>query len=159
VYRSVDLLANVSFSRARFRSFTEYVVGNDGSFAVVRDGNPVAGFPNATANVGVDVQRAGWSARVSGQYLGKQYIDNSGGRSALGASDSGLVVDPSFLVNLSLRYAFEAGKTLSGFSIAVDVNNVTNTKALLFGNVGFGTPQFFPNATRHVFVSVKYLLD
>ena len=47
---------------------------------------------------------------------------------------------------------------LRGLRLGLDVNNVLDDEVLLFGNVGFGTPQFFPTATRHAFFSARYTL-
>jgi hypothetical protein len=47
---------------------------------------------------------------------------------------------------------------LRGLSLSLDVNNVLDDEVLLFGNAGFGAPQFFPAATRHVFFGATYQL-
>ena len=59
---------------------------------------------------------------------------------------------------LSLALAFEVLSALRGLRLGLDVNNVLDDEVLLFGNVGFGTPQFFPTATRHAFFSARYTL-
>ena len=60
------------------------------------------------------------------------------------------------MVNASLQFEFPQQSALRGLRLALDVNNVFDDKVLLFGNVGFGTPQFFPTATRHAFFSARY---
>ena len=68
-----------------------------------------------------------------------------------------LIVDPYVLVDLGLRYAF--GGMLSGVELSADLNNVLDDEVLLYGNVGVTGPQFFPLATRHLFVRVRYTVD
>ena len=89
-------------------------------------------------------------------FAGRQYIDNGGGRDALGIPSSDLEVDPYTLVNASIRYAFPSRV---GLELSLDVNNMLNDRVLLFGNAGFGTPQFFPAATRHMFFSARYTIS
>ena len=90
------------------------------------------------------------------KYAGKQYIDNSGGNNPDGTPNDDLEVDPYTLVNASLQYEFSPNSALRGLRLGLDVNNVLDDEVLLFGNVGFGTPQFFPTATRHAFFSARY---
>ena len=150
----IDLYANATLSRNRFIDFVEFVVRPDGAaVAVVRDGNPIAGFPEQMANLGLRLHAGGWVLRIGAQTAGKQYIDNSGARLADGSPSTNLVVDPYTLVNASLQY--EPG-LVPGLRLAADVNNVLDDEVLLYGNVGPAGPQFFPTATRHVLLSVRY---
>lgn len=146
---SLSLFGNATISRNRFVSFTEYVTDAEGNTeALDRDGNPIAGFPERIANVGVRWRFAGWTARLQGRFAGEQFIDNSGAEAG-----EAFRVDPYVLVNASVQY--EPG-SLEGLRIGLDVNNVLDSKVLLYGNVGPTGPQFFPTATRHVFVGVSY---
>lgn len=143
----LDVEANATLSRNRFVTFTEY--GFDGT-PLVRDGNVIAGFPERVANLLVSYARSGFSASLDAKYAGEQFVDNSGGE------DPGYVVDPYTLVNASVGYAF--GGALDGLALSLDVNNVLDRRVLLYGNAGFGSPQFFPAATRHLFVGARYTL-
>ncbi|GIV59157.1 TonB-dependent receptor [Rhodocaloribacter litoris] len=155
----LDLTGNATLSRNRFVAFTEYVVQEDGTTAGRdRSGNPIAGFPEQTANLGLRYQRHGLTASVHARFAGKQYVDNTGGRLPDGTRSPERVVDPYTLVDASFRYAFPEGSPFRGLALAFDVNNVFDGKVLLFGNEGFGTPQFFPAATRHVFAGLTYTL-
>lgn len=153
----LDLRANATFSRNRFVRFKEFVTLPD--FSVVeadRDDNPIAGFPEQVGHLGLSYQRGGLTALLNVKYAGRQYIDNAGGKDPDGTPNEDLEVDPYALVNASLQYAFPQGSALRGLRLALDVNNVLDDEVLLFGNVGFGTPQFFPTATRHAFFSARY---
>lgn len=152
--RWLDLYGNATFSRNRFVEFTEFVVVADGaSEEVSRDDNPIAGFPERIANVGVLLRGAGLSLRLDAKMAGKQYIDNSGGLLPDGTPTDELIVDPYTLVNASLQYE---PAVLPGVRFAVDINNLLNNEVLLYGNVGPAGPQFFPTATRHVLFSLRY---
>jgi len=153
----LDIFGNATFSRNRFIRFSEFAAGSEGQPSeVVRDGNPIAGFPDRIANLGAAVRKNGAMLRIGLKYAGKQYIDNSGGIAPGGAVSSDLVVDPYVLVNATLQYR---PPFAPGIRIAVDVNNVLDQKVLLYGNVGPSGPQFFPTATRHVLFSVRYGLQ
>lgn len=157
--RGLDLYANATFSRNRFIAFTEFITLPDFSTApAVRDDNPIAGFPDVTANGRLTYRRYGLTASLNAKYASTQYIDNSGGRNAAGVRDEGFEVDPYVLLNASLQYTFGSRTPLQGLRLSVDVNNVWDSQVLLFGNAGFGAPQFFPAATRHLFFGVQYTL-
>ena len=128
------------------------------SAAIASCDNPIAGFPEQVGHLGLSYRHGGLTAVLNVKYAGKQYIDNSGGRDPDGIANDGLEVDPYTLVNASLQYEFSPTSSLRGLRLALDVNNVLDDEVLLFGNVGFGTPQFFPTATRHAFFSARYTL-
>lgn len=150
----IDLFGNATLSRNRFIDFTEFVTSSDGAaMGVRRDGNPIAGFPERIANAGALVRYRGATLRVDAKYAGKQYIDNSGGVFPGGESSDELIVDSYVLVNATVQYE---PAILPNLRLSVDVNNVLDERILLFGNVGPAGPQFFPTATRHVFLSARY---
>lgn len=155
----VDVEGNLGLSRNRLVRFTEYEVQPDGTVvARIQDGNPIAGFPDRTANLGLRWHRNGLLASASLAYGGTQYIDNSGGTRPDGAPSSDLVLDPYTLVHASVQYTFPQRAVLNGLRLSLDVNNVLDRKVLLFGNVSAGVPQFFPYATRHLFFGLRYTL-
>ena len=150
----IDVYANATLSRNRFIEFVEFVTMPDGTaIAVQRDGNPIAGFPEQMANLGLRLGAGGWVLRADIKMAGKQYIDNSGGKLPNGSPSEDLVVDPYTLVNASLQYE---PSMLPGLRVALDVNNVLDDEVLLYGNIGPTGPQFFPTATRHVLFSARY---
>ena len=153
----LDLRANATLSRNRFVRFKEFATLPDFSVVEVdRDDNPIAGFPEQVGHLGLSYRRGGLTAALNVKYAGKQYIDNSGGVDPDGTPNDDLEVNPYTLVNASLQYEFSGTSPLRGLRLALDVNNVLDDEVLLFGNVGFGTPQFFPTATRHAFFSARY---
>ena len=156
----LDLQANGTISWNQFLHFMEYVTLPDGSIgASDRTGNPIAGFPSHMANIGLTYQRRALIVRATAMYAGTQYIDNAFGRDSAGTPRDELKVDPYMLAGLSVHYSFPIRSQLNGLSLSADVNNVLNQRVLLFGNVGFGTPQFFPAATRHMMFTLRYVID
>jgi iron complex outermembrane recepter protein len=143
LYEGLGVLGNLTLSRNRFLRFTEY----DGTGqAVSRNGNPIAGFPEQTGYLGALFQRGVVTLNAGSRIAGRQFIDNSGDR------DSS--VDPYALLDVSI--AVEPAGGLSGLRARLDVNNVLNSRVLMYGNVGPLGPQYFPAATRHLFAGLSY---
>jgi iron complex outermembrane receptor protein len=157
--RYLDVYGNFAVGRARYRRFVEFATLRDFSTVQLdRSDNPIPGFPSTNGNLEFTYRRAGFRIGAFARYVGRQYIDNSGGRDAAGVEDESLTVDPYFVLDASASHTFSPGSPLSGLSIGVDVNNVLNSELLLFGNVGPLGPQFFPSATRHVLFRASYVL-
>jgi len=155
----LNAFANATFSRNRIIEFTEYVTLSDFSVALVdRAGNPIAGFPARSGTIGITYEYAGLTLRADARVAGVQYVDNGAGRSADQVVDDNFKVDPYMLVSATIQWAFSERSSLSGLMFSLDVNNVLDSKVLLYGNAGFGAPQFFPAATRHLFLKARYRL-
>ena len=146
------LSGNATFSRNRFVEFEEFVFGESGATPVDRSGNTIAGFPSRSGNLGLDLRRPSWSVSLMSSFVGRQYVDNGNGVNAAGVEQDDLVVDPYMLVDASARWHVEKRHRLE---IGLDVNNVLNDRVLAYGNVSVVGPQFFPTATRHLFLTAK----
>jgi iron complex outermembrane receptor protein len=156
----LDLSGNVTLSRNRFTDFTEYVtLGDFSSVPADRSGNTIAGFPARLANLALTGTRHGLTATAFAQFVGAQNVDNSNGTNPDGSANDELITDAYKMINLSLRYDFPAGGRLEGLQAVLDLNNVLDEKVLMFGNPGFGAPQFFPAATRHAYLGIRYTLQ
>ncbi|MXZ17364.1 MAG: TonB-dependent receptor [Rhodothermaceae bacterium] len=123
-----------------------------------RAGNPIAGFPARSGNLGVTYEYAGLTFRADARLAGVQYVDNGGGRTADGVEQDNLKVDPYTLVSTTVQWEFSDRSVLRGLMLFLDVNNILDSIVLLYGNAGFGVPQFFRAATRHVFSRAQYRL-
>ncbi len=155
----LNAFANATFSRNRIVEFVEYATLPDFSVAPIdRSGNPIAGFPARSGSMGVTYERSGLTLRADARLAGVQYVDNGGGRTADGVEQDNLKVDPYALVSTTIQWAFGEQSPLDGLTLSLDVNNVLNSEVLLYGNAGFGAPQFFPAATRHLFLRAQYRL-
>ncbi|MDE2732373.1 MAG: TonB-dependent receptor [Bacteroidota bacterium] len=147
----LEAYANATISRSRFVRFVEYVTAADFSIRPAeRAGNPIGGFPARSGNLGLSYTWRGLTLRSHAKYVGTQYIDNSGGKDAAGQPVDDLTVDPYVLLSVQLQGSWQ------GLRLSLDVNNLLNDRVLLYGNAGFGAPQFFPAATRHIFLSLRY---
>ncbi len=159
IARGLDLGGNLTISRNRFISFDEYVSnGESSTVSVRRNGNSIAGFPDVSGNIDATLTRGGFTASLHASYVGKQYIDNAHGRLPDGSRSDGLVNDAYALVDASIRCEFPPSSSFAGLRLGLDINNILDERVLMFGNVGPVGPQFFPAATRHVFVSASYTL-
>ena len=155
----LNAFANATFSRNRIIQFVEYVTLPDFSVASVdRADNPIAGFPAHSGNLGITYKYTGLTLRADARLAGKQYVDNGGGRTADDLVEDNLRVDPYTLISATVQWEFSDRSALSGLMFSLDVNNVLNSKVLLYGNAGFENPQFFPAATRHFFLRAQYRL-
>ena len=101
---------------------------------------------------------AGLTFRADARLAGVQYVDNGGGRTADGVEQDNLKVDPYTLVSTTVQWEFSDRSVLRGLMLFLDVNNILDSIVLLYGNAGFGVPQFFRAATRHVFSRAQYRL-
>ncbi|MBT8400409.1 MAG: TonB-dependent receptor [Rhodothermia bacterium] len=159
ISRLMSLQTNLSYGRARYRRFSEFVrQPNNSVVELERDGNPIPGFPELTGFTQLAISAGGLNVAAAARYASRQYIDNSGGRLPDGSAAESLTVDPYVLVDVTTNYDMPDHSAFKGLSFGFDVNNILNSEVLLFGNVGPVGPQFFPTATRHVLFSVKYRL-
>jgi iron complex outermembrane recepter protein len=155
----LDATANATFSRNRFREFTEFVTLPDFSTSSLdRAGRTIAGFPAQMANLGLTAVRAGITGSAFVTLMGRQFIDNSNATQPDGSSDRGLQVDPYQLVSVTIRYDLPETSPLAGLQASLDINNIFDARVLTFGNSGFGAPQFYPAATRHVYLGLRYVV-
>jgi len=152
---TITVSANATFSRNRFVEFDEFVFTGAATEQLDRSGNTIAGFPTRSGNLGVDWRRGNLSLSVMSSWVGEQYVDNGNGRDAAGVEDDNLVVDAFMLIDSSIRWQMEKRHRLE---FSLDINNVLNDKVLMYGNVSVTGPQFFPAATRHLFLSTKLTL-
>ncbi|MFT5143277.1 MAG: iron complex outermembrane receptor protein [Rhodothermales bacterium] len=155
----IDVSGNLTLSRNRFLEFTEYATAADFSTVPVdRSGNTIAGFPSRLANIAVTATHGGLQASLFASLVGEQFVDNSNATTAEGQAVDELVIDAYELLSLSLRYDFPSAGLLRGLQAVIDVNNLLNKEVLMFGNAGFGAPQFFPAATRHAYLGIRYTI-
>ena len=155
VHPFLTVSGNATFSRNRFVEFDEFVFVGAGVERFDRSGNPIAGFPSRSGNLALEGRKGAFKASLMSSWVGRQYIDNGNGRDAAGVKQDDLTVDPFVLIDASLRWSVERRH---GLEIGVDLNNVLDSKVLSYGNVSVVGPQFFPAATRHLFLSAKVTL-
>ena len=155
----IQFKGNATLSRNRFKKFDEFVTLQDFTVKKIsRADNPIAGFPDETGNVGVIYVRRGLSAEIFLAYVGEAYADNSAGILPGGEFSDELIIDSYTLMDATLGYEFSGVSTLAGLKISAALNNILDQEVLQYGNVGVVGPQYFPAATRHVYVGIRYTL-
>ena len=139
--------ASATASDDRFVRFTEFTTGDDGATVEVdRGGHRIALFPAASARAALRFETAGWGGRLGLLAVGVQPTTNDG------TADRTTVVDPYALADLSVW----ATRPVPGGEVrlALDVNNLADARVLTAGN----SSGFFPAATRHAFLGLRYTL-
>lgn len=160
--KQLNLDVNATFSDNKVKSFTEFIDQYDENFnwlgqqAIERKNTALAFSPavisaaNLTWNA-VEEARQQLSFNLTGKYVGKQYIDNSG--------DTSNALDPYFFSDIGVKYSVQT-KDLKDISLRLLVRNITDnlyeTNAwsyrYQFGNDTLVDQGFYPQA------GINYLL-
>jgi len=140
VLPDVRIGGNASFSRNQFVKFTSF--GWEASQNL--DGNTLAGFPGALANLRLQYTPRQLFATLEGKYVGKQYTTN--------LEDDGPVVDPYTVWNARVGYRLPVSGTELRMSLSV--NNLFDT---LYATHGEGT-DFFPGAPRNYSFGLQFTM-
>ncbi len=157
IARGLDFAGNFTWSRNRFIQFDEYATRADFSTTILdRSDKTIAGFPSQSGNATIIYSKSGFTASLMTSLVGEQFVDNGSGTDVEGLFDNERVLESYVLIDASFGYLFSTTSALDGLKIGVDLNNVLDSKVLSYGQVSFGTPEFFPAATRHAFISLKY---
>ncbi len=138
----LSIYGNATFSQ---NELTDYSVFDDDGNEIELDGNTITGFPNTLANLRLTYTWRELYASLGAKYVGKQYTDNF--------ENEKFSVDPYTVLDLSVNYGLNA-LGLDGVSLQGRVSNLLNSKYLSYG-IG---NEFFPAATRHYFMALKYEL-
>ncbi len=178
--RSIQLSLNATLSDNRIKNFTEYIdaYSDAGEFSQIRvehENTPLAFSPAFLAKGSLQwninpphAQKGAWIFTLFGQYVSRQYIDNTG--------DVKASIDPYFLseARLSWRTTWPTDRLSFGESpqdkarqieLFVQINNLFNTlyetNAWVYKNISLDTSSknyllgYYPQATRHFFVGAK----
>jgi iron complex outermembrane receptor protein len=143
IFPALTLSGNLMLSRNELKKYAVYK--SDGTRRVL-DGNPIAGFPNALANLRLTFSDFGFTTSLAMQHVGKQYTDNF--------KSEENTVDPYTVFNGMAGYSFGRGSALPGLSLQLHVRNIFDK---LYITQGEGE-EFFPAAERQIFVNAKYEL-
>jgi iron complex outermembrane receptor protein len=144
----VTLRGNATLSRNRF---IEYVFQARGGSSIDLAGNPIAGFPEFLANIGLQAQWHDLEFQWTGRYVGVHYTDNFGPNLGQYLQQVPQLVryrdnrvDPYFVANASLLYTLRNALGVGAVRFRLQVNNMFNR---LFAWSGNGA-EFFPAAER-----------
>ena len=133
-----SLSGNVSFSENRL---VRYAVYNDTLARVSLDGNPIAGFPDALANLRASYSDEWVTASLAGKYVGAFYTDNFKDES--NKNDSYVVVN----CDATCRIPFGDGTEII---VRGEVRNLLNRLYLMSGEGN----AFFPAAERNYLLGI-----
>ena len=149
--KGLELSGNFSLADNYFTDFKEYVVVNwdvspPGLDTLVRDHNPIAGFPNVLANLQASYAFARFTVAGHLFHAGRIYLDNTNHRD--------VSVDPYTLLNLSLKVNLPLPQPWPKATIETRTNNVFDVKYETGGYVEDGEPFWMVGAGRNVYVSL-----
>jgi len=128
-----------NFTLSRNRLIRYSVI--DGGSRVTLDGNPIAGFPDALANVRFTYHHGPGTASISGKYVGAFYTDNF--KREENKNDAYIVCNAEMLYQLPIVF----GTT---FTLRGEVRNIFNN---LYFTSGEGNA-FFPAAERNYIIGL-----
>jgi iron complex outermembrane receptor protein len=137
--------ANATMSKNRVKDMT--VVLEDGTTNVTLDGEKQLAFsPDLIANTSLTFSYKGLRAMLQGQYVGDQYLTNTGFKDMLCKDEAGndcyetLQLKSHFVSNLDLSYTFALkALAIKEATIGVMLYNMTSAK---FDNNGWAAPQY-----------------
>lgn len=159
---------NATWSKNRIRNYTAYYTDFDqeweelGTQTTVDMGDtPIAFSPSFMAGSLISFERKGWGASLQSQYVGRQYLDNTGNEVNS--------ISPYFVSHLSASYTFKLKGTRS-VSLGATVYNLFNEKYETNGYAASGAifedgdtsktpvishnPQYYPMAGTNVLFNV-----
>ncbi|MCA9732794.1 MAG: TonB-dependent receptor [Deferribacteres bacterium] len=140
----LSIAGNVLLSQNKLDKYTVYEY--DENYNLVErnfSGNQIAGFPNTLGTIRLTYAWMQAYISLMAKYVGRQYTDNS--------QSEELSVEPYHVLNLHARFQLKQ-IGLNGLVLQAKVNNLLNKKYLSYGE----GDQFWPAATRNVFVSLQY---
>ena len=141
----LDLLGNISLSRNRYITFTEY---DDAAAPVSRNGNYIANAPELISNLKLNYESQYIFGSLLWQHVGAQYVDNTQNPDAPKNADA--ITDQYSVVNLQIGLKSQLfGREVS---LSAEVHNLLNHKYLY---IGLGRDNFFPAPDRNFFVTLQ----
>ena len=137
--------ANTTLSRNRVKDMA--VVLEDGTTTVTLDGDkPLAFSPNLIANTSLTFSYMGMRAVLQGQYVGDQYLTNTGFKDMFCKDENGndcyetLQLKSHFVANMDISYTFALKPlAIKEATIGVMFYNMLSAK---FDNNGWAAPQY-----------------
>jgi iron complex outermembrane receptor protein len=118
--------ANATFSRNRAKDWKVYL-DDTGKYTSLGN-TPLAYSPDVMVNNIFSFSRKGWNASLQSQYVGKQYLTNTGYKSYTdGNNEVSLMIDSYFVSNLDLSYTFKLPH-IKSLTLGVTVFNLFGEK-------------------------------
>jgi iron complex outermembrane receptor protein len=135
---------NATWSKNRVKDIAVQL--EDGSTETLSGEKHLAFSPDFLANTMLTLSHKGFKAQLQGQYVGDQYLTNTGFKDMLCQDDNGndtyetLLLKSHFLANLDLSYTFFLkALALKEATVGVTLYNLFSAK---FDNNGWAAPQY-----------------
>jgi len=141
----LDIVGNVSLSRNRYITFTEY---DDAAAPVSRNGNYIANAPELISNLKLNYETQHIFGSLLWQHVGAQYVDNTQNPNAPRNADA--IADQYSVINLHV--GLRSNLLGREVSLSAEVHNLLNHKYLY---IGLGRDNFFPAPERNFFVTLQ----
>jgi iron complex outermembrane receptor protein len=121
-YGRFEWNGNVTLSQNRINNFSEYLYNYayDSSFVFHYASVPIAFSPSVIASSSLQYMLKYFTFELVSKYIGSQYMDNSGSQDRM--------LDPYFLNDLHIRYAFGKMKHITALSISAVIYNILDVK-------------------------------
>lgn len=151
-WKPVDWLrwdANATWSRNRAKDW--HITLSDTGESVTLGDTPLSFSPDFIFNNIFTFNWKGLSASLQSQYIGEQYLTNTGIKSYISENENGgnevsMMIDSYFVTNLDLSYTFKL-KGLKSITLGCTVYNLFSEKYM---NNGWSAPGYKKNADGKV---------
>ena len=151
---------NTTLSRNRVKDVKVALTAqskNDPKEASLGD-QPLSFSPDVIANTILTFEKKGWKASLMGQYIGKQYLTNSGfdkmtcwenyWEDATKTTQESIALDGHFTTNLDLSYQFSLPSCgIKNATLGITLYNIASTK---YYTGGWAAPKYRTNAEGKV---------
>lgn len=142
-----SLSGNTTFSKNELLNYSVFEAGDNTSFEIPLDGNPIAGFPDFLANLRLSYGWNDFYASADGRFIGPFYTTNF--------KNEAYKTDGFFVMNITTKYPLKLiSARLDRFEAQLRINNLFDN---LYMQHGEGD-EFFPGATRNWFFGLEYTL-
>ena len=147
-----EVSGNFSYNNNYFRKFTLFQYNWDTGETTKQDlsGNAIAGFPDMLGNLRITYRYSRWNLSLHGQYVGKQYLDNT--------QNEDRIVPAYTVLNARLGVQLPSFWGLENIRFSVQVNNIFNRK---FYTAGYydsweGKNFYWPGAERNWIAGIRW---
>ncbi len=148
LFQYIRIDGNFSYSQNYFRQFLYNEIDwQTGQVAQTIDlsGNSIAGFPDMIGNIQIAADYRNAFGSLTGQYVGKQYLDNT--------QNEERTIDPFFTLRLMLAYRMDWLTSFPSLRFQFKINNLLDTKYETAGYYYYGN-YYWPAAGRSYYAGI-----
>ena len=141
---------NFSYSQNYFRQFIYNEIDWDTGLVAEKidlSGNSIAGFPDMLGNIQIAADYRNIYASLTGQYVGKQYLDNT--------QNEERTIDPYFTLRLMLAYQIDWLTSFPSMRIRFKINNLLDAEYETAGYYYYGN-YYWPAAGRSYYAAITF---